>query len=80
LPRQQIVALPFLPICRKKACAASTPRAAITAYNRSVTDIDMRRNALHPKGTSFGARLLTPYNNLRFALRGLRVHRFGHFH
>ena len=45
------------------------PRAAITAYNCSVTNIDMRRNAL---------RLLTPYNNLHFALRGLRADRFGH--
>jgi len=31
---------------------------------------DMRRNALHLKDTSFGARLLTPYNNLRYTLRG----------
>jgi hypothetical protein len=31
----------------------------------------MRRNALHPKGTSFGARLLTPCDKPRYALSGL---------
>ena len=40
-------------------------------HDGSNANIGMRRNALHPKGTSFGARLLTPYNNPRCALRGL---------
>ena len=47
------------------------PGATIIGHDERIANIVMRRNALHPKGTSFGARLLTPYNNPRCALRGL---------
>ena len=57
--------MPFLQIGREKVSAAWMPGAAITGHDRSISDIDMRRNAL---------RLLAPYNNLRYALRGLHWH------
>ena len=47
------------------------PGATIIGHDKSIVNIGMRRNALHPKGTSFGARLLTPYNKPRYALREL---------
>jgi hypothetical protein len=46
------------------------PGATIIGHERFIVDIGMRRNALHPKGTSFGARLLAPYDNRRYTLRG----------
>jgi len=48
------------------------PGATIVRHDANIVNIGMRRNALHPKGTSFGARLLTPYNKPLYALCGLR--------
>jgi hypothetical protein len=65
MPRQQIFAMAFLRICRERVSATYMPGAAIIVYCRKFSNIDMRRNAL---------RLLTPYDNLRYALRRLFAH------
>ena len=69
MPREQVVAMPFRQIHRGKIGAAWMPGAAIIGHDGRILNIDMRRNAFHPKGTSFGARLLTPYDNPRYTLR-----------
>jgi hypothetical protein len=63
MPRQQIFTTAFLRICGEKVNAAWMPGAAITGHDQSISNIDMRRNAL---------RLLTPYNSQHYALRRLR--------
>jgi hypothetical protein len=50
------VSMPFQQIHREEIGAAWMPGATINGRDGSFANIDMRRNALHPKGTFFGAR------------------------
>jgi hypothetical protein len=69
--RQQIVAVPARQIHGEEITAARMTGAAKDGHYASIVNIGTRRDAPHPKVLSFGARLLAPCHNLRYALRGL---------